>query len=247
MLHSHHLCSFSSASDARKYVAVDGHVMQYSVEPLLDPVTGIWVRPRRRGINQATTFFGFCHKHDAELFRPLETTNFTFEPEQIALLGYRAICHDSYQKDAAIDAMDAARFYVIMHPDIGGFTEKDAAYQIKRLGMLNARKNFARARSVFAEMIAKRNFSDLRFFGLQFDAPPMYWRPRCCCPNGISTVAISSTLAHSMISTRSAFLLGQLMAFLLRYSAGTSRLIMSAARSLTRFARHDPVGWPIGF
>ena len=173
---STHIISAHSVQRAmlEKYVAVDGHVMQYSVEPLLDPVTGIWVRPRRRGINQATTFFGFCHKHDAELFRPLETTNFTFEPEQIALLGYRAICHDSYQKDAAIDAMDAARFYVMMHPDIGGFTEKDAAYQIKRLGMLNARKNFARDRSVFAEMIAKRNFSDLRFFGLQFDAPPMY-------------------------------------------------------------------------
>jgi hypothetical protein len=135
---------------------------------------GISVRPRRRGINQATTFFGFCHKHDAELFRPLETTNFRFEPEQIALLGYRAICHDSYQKDAAIEAMDAARFYVMMHPDIGGFAEKDAVYQIKRLGMLNARKNFARARSVFAEMITKRNFTNLRFFGLEFDAPPMY-------------------------------------------------------------------------
>src|SRR5207248_2893737 len=116
----------------------------------------------------------FCHRHDAELFRPVETTNFSFEPEQIALLGYRVICHDSYQKYAAIAAMDAARSYVMLQPDIGGFAEKDAIYQIQRLGMLNARKNFTRARSVFADMIAKCDFSDLRFFGLQLDAPPMY-------------------------------------------------------------------------
>jgi hypothetical protein len=152
----------------KRYIAVDGHVMQFDVEPLEDPAV------RRRGINQATTFFGFCSKHDSQLFRPVEGTGFAFEPEQIALLGYRAICRDFYGKEGEIAVNDALRFYVMMHPDIGGFAEKDYAYQIKRLAMVNARKNFSRARSVFMEMITKRNFAELRFFGVQFDAPPVY-------------------------------------------------------------------------
>jgi hypothetical protein len=148
--------------------------MRFDVEPTLDPGAGMLIEPRRRGINQATTFFGFCDRHDCELFRPLETKEFEFNPLQVALLGYRAICRDSYGKEAEITAGDAACFYVAMNPDIGGFAEKNYVYQIKRVGMLNARKNFARARAMFGEMIAKHDFVDLRFFGLQLDKAPVY-------------------------------------------------------------------------
>jgi hypothetical protein len=157
-----------------KYIAVENHVLRFEVEPLADPVRGMLVYPKRRGINRATTFFGFCDKHDCELFRPLEAIELAFQPEQIALLGYRAICRDAYGKEAEIAAGDAARFYVMMHPDIPGFPEKNYAYQIKRLAMLNARKNFAKARGVFAKMITKGNSTDLRFFAVQFADPPMY-------------------------------------------------------------------------
>ena len=116
-----------------KYIAVENHVLRFEVEPLADPMRGMLVYPKRRGINRATTFFGFCDKHDCELFRPLEAIEFAFQPEQIALLGYRAICRDAYGKEAEIAAGDAARFYVMMHPDISGFPEKNYAYQIKRL------------------------------------------------------------------------------------------------------------------
>jgi hypothetical protein len=230
-----------------KYIAVDGHVMQYSVELLPDPAMGLWVRPRRRGINQATTFYGFCHKHDSDLFRPLEISNFAFEPEQIALLGYRSICRDAYQKDAAIAAMDSARFYVTMHPEIGDFAEKDRVYQIKRLAMVNARNNFSRARSVFMEMITKRNFGTCASLEYNLTLRRCTWRPQCFCLNGISAVVNFKTLTHSTISTRSAFPLGQLTAFPPWFSAGTSRLIRSAGRSLTRFVRHGPADKPTGF
>jgi hypothetical protein len=148
--------------------------MRFEVEPSDEPGVGMLIEPRRRGINHATTFFGFCDRHDGELFRPLETKEFAFDPQQVALLGYRAICRDSYGKEAEIDSGDAAVNYVAMNPDIGGFWEKNYIYQIKRRAMLNARENFARARAVFAEMITKREFGDLRFFGLQFNDAPVY-------------------------------------------------------------------------
>jgi hypothetical protein len=149
-------------------------VMRFEVEPSVDPGGGMLIEPRQRGINHATTFFGFCDRHDGELFRPLEAKEFSFDPHQVALLGYRAICRDSYGKEAEIASGDAALHYVALNPDIGGFWEKNYGYQIRRLGMLNARKNFSRARAVFADIITKRDFGQLRFFGLQFSNAPMY-------------------------------------------------------------------------
>lgn len=157
-----------------KYIALDGHIMRFNVEPTLEPGQQMQIEARLKGINKATTFFGFCSRHDSELFRPLEASDFAFEPEQIALLGYRAICRDFYGKEAEIAFNDEALFYLATNRDIPGFGEKNFVYRIKRVAMLNARKNYSRARTAFARMVQTRDFADLRYFGLRFDAPPVY-------------------------------------------------------------------------
>lgn len=58
----------------------------------------------RRGWKDASTFSGFCKKHDNDTFAPLETESFTGSPEQCFLIGYRALCHEVYQKDASARA-----------------------------------------------------------------------------------------------------------------------------------------------
>ena len=47
---------------------------------------------------------GFCEKHDSHLFLPIESRPFTGSDEQTLLIGYRPICHEMYQKKAAIEA-----------------------------------------------------------------------------------------------------------------------------------------------
>lgn len=54
------------------------------------------------GYNKASTFTGFCGKHDNEVFSPLEKSKFDGNAEQCFLIGYRAICHELYQKRALI-------------------------------------------------------------------------------------------------------------------------------------------------
>ncbi len=58
--------------------------------------------PKLVGINDASTFAGFCEAHDAELFRPLEVSPFLGTKEQLALLGFRAICRDLMAKRSAL-------------------------------------------------------------------------------------------------------------------------------------------------
>lgn len=64
--------------------------------------TGGRVFPRLIGIREASTFSGFCDRHDAELFKPLEHTGFEATAEQLALLGFRALCRDLMAKRSAL-------------------------------------------------------------------------------------------------------------------------------------------------
>lgn len=50
------------------------------------------------GINNASTFTGFCSKHDSEIFRKIEFDNFTVDQEAAFLYCYRAICRELFWK-----------------------------------------------------------------------------------------------------------------------------------------------------
>jgi hypothetical protein len=58
-------------------------------------------KPRKVGWRDASTFSGFCQRHDGETFRPLEQKVFVGSDEQCFLLAYRAQCHELYQKQAS--------------------------------------------------------------------------------------------------------------------------------------------------
>ena len=59
--------------------------------------------PKLLGINKASTFAGFCSRHDDAIFSPLEKQEFNGTPEQCFLLGYRALALELYKKRAAIN------------------------------------------------------------------------------------------------------------------------------------------------
>ena len=59
---------------------------------------GTALPPQLRGIRNASTFTGFCTKHDNEIFAPLEKAPFTATREQCFLLAYRALARELYLK-----------------------------------------------------------------------------------------------------------------------------------------------------
>ena len=63
-------------------------------------ITGLQVH--RVGWREASTFTGFCAKHDGPTFKPIETAAFVASKEQCFLVGYRALCHEVFQKTAAL-------------------------------------------------------------------------------------------------------------------------------------------------
>lgn len=156
----------------KKFISVSGHVVQIKVSAHVEPV-GMLAKPENVGINNATTFSGFCGKHDTELFRPLECAGFSFTRSQIALLGYRAVCRELYLKEAAIAAADSAWSYCSVNPDIHGFPEKNERHQVMQIAQRNARINLTNAKNCYAEMLS--NDSDLRYYAIEFSEPPVYF------------------------------------------------------------------------
>ena len=90
----------------RELVSTDNHVLTF--HPAFTKPTGS-ILPQRVGWRKASTITGFCGKHDAETFAPLETKPFTGSIEQCFLLGYRALCHEYFAKRAAAAEYPIAR------------------------------------------------------------------------------------------------------------------------------------------
>lgn len=52
----------------------------------------------------ASVFYGFCNFHDTELFKEIEQNEFTRSAENCWASSYRAVCHEHFQKNAAMEA-----------------------------------------------------------------------------------------------------------------------------------------------
>ena len=64
--------------------------------------TGGRISPKLLEIRRASTFTAFCGKHDKELFAPVEDEPFTGSFEQVALLSFRAVAHELWEKTVKV-------------------------------------------------------------------------------------------------------------------------------------------------
>ncbi len=61
------------------------------------------------GINQASTFPGFCQHHDNSMFAPIDDTTFEANEYNSFLLGFRALTKEIYAKERAISLIEKMR------------------------------------------------------------------------------------------------------------------------------------------
>jgi len=87
-------------------VSADNHVLTF--DPLELDVNEL-PKVHRRGWRKASTFTGFCDIHDNALFAELEKSPFVASEKQCFLVGYRAVCHELFQKASAQRAFAVQR------------------------------------------------------------------------------------------------------------------------------------------
>lgn len=82
-------------------IATKGHVLGFTPS-LPERLRDGRFEPRLIGIKDASTFTGFCNRHDSDAFTAVETAPFSGSDEQLFLLSYRALCLELFAKEWAI-------------------------------------------------------------------------------------------------------------------------------------------------
>jgi len=101
--------TLSKSSSLKAIADPSNHVMGVVMNlPSLMRNKGRWV-PEKIGINQASTFTGFCAVHDRVLFSCLENEKFTGTDEQCFALMFRSLSKEIYAKEGGWRSSDFAK------------------------------------------------------------------------------------------------------------------------------------------
>lgn len=153
-----------------KQIARNGHV--YSFKPSLETLRenqGQLV-PELLGINRASTFTGFCTRHDNAIFAPLEKKAFSGTSEQCFLLGYRALSMELYKRRAAIKNLE------IFHDADKGKTPEEqskiqAFTQTYKIGLDAGTEEASQYKSRFDNSLESGDFNTAQGYIIEFEAP----------------------------------------------------------------------------
>jgi hypothetical protein len=125
------------------------------------------------GINNASTFNGFCKYHDDVIFAPLEKESFVASQKQCFLLAYRAFAREYYAKEGAQDLIKLRR-----GADKGKPLEAQFDIQMSNflyeLGNRAAIEDLNHHKKYFDHSLENEDFSSARGVIFTFDeAPPV--------------------------------------------------------------------------
>ncbi len=154
-----------------KAIARNGHVYQGSTDPRVLAQSGGKVIPALIGINNASTFWGFCQIHDCMAFAPLEQKAFGPTDEQAFLLAYRPLVKELYLKKRLIESnemlRDADKGKSLMYQlDLQDFIN---AYNA---GAMSALADLEHHKAIFDNRLLDKDYTGVRYVAIQFDRPP---------------------------------------------------------------------------
>lgn len=90
-------------------IADKGHVLRYAASIPDLQKNGGKLSVDSIGVKEASVFFGFCSRHDRELFSCIENEPFVGRPDQCLSIAYRTISRELYGKDAAAHMRETLR------------------------------------------------------------------------------------------------------------------------------------------
>ena len=154
-------------------IARDGHV--YSLlkhTPMFKESTfDINGGAHKVGLKDASTFRGFCSRHDDQLFSSLEKESFHGSAEQLALLGYRAVCYELLMKEflLAVDnlakEMDKGQPFPVQlyHQEAISIRDSGAGKSIEEL---------EQQKRQYERMFFCKDYSNLAYYVVFFPSTP---------------------------------------------------------------------------
>jgi hypothetical protein len=155
-------------------IAENGHV--YSFNPFNPMISKGKINnevdyPSLIGLNQASTFTGFCGFHDSKTFRKLETEPFESTQEKCFLLSYRAFSFELFKKRAALDSIDIFR-----KADTGLSLDQQRGLQAyvtsAQIAIEHTLDEMEDRKKIFDTSLSNNNYDTLKFLVVNFDRIP---------------------------------------------------------------------------
>ena len=154
-----------------KPLSENGHVYQMSVDVVSLLNSGGVPNPIPIGINNASTFYGFCSHHDQTTFAPLETQEFASSPQQCFLLGFRALIKEIYTKKSSLNSISTLR-----NIDKGISPRRQVFIQqiidTFELGLKSSMSDLEYHRKQYVYCLRKKDYKDIRSVVIHFDTQP---------------------------------------------------------------------------
>jgi len=137
-----------------KIISANNHVCHLDLSPLENRF-----ELKEVGWKQASTFPGYCGRHDSQIFATLEGTPFSGSHEQCVLQAYRNICNELYKKRALIESMELQRNLVDRGYDIDGQINWQLSVNQNILGQTKSLQEIEVLWRKFEEAITETNYS----------------------------------------------------------------------------------------
>lgn len=138
-------------------IADKGHV--YKLSSSMGSLKKNKGRPtfKKYGINKVSTFFGFCQKHDNELFAPIDDSPLIPTDHQALLYAYRSLCRELFVKENAIELVESQ-----LENDIDQRAIEDLLLKLK-LGTSFGLKNLKKHKEVYDNSLRKNSYSETKY------------------------------------------------------------------------------------
>jgi|ERR1700733_2092133 hypothetical protein len=149
-----------------RHIAQAGHIVAVPTSLLsIMKMQRTGFEAKKVGVGEFSTMNCFCASHDKTLFAPIEDATLTFSPQQVALLHYRAIAAEFYQRNSQLESAESELDWESSEP------------QNVRVAWISLWNDKASDEARYAlirtnRVIAARCFEDIDSLIVRFDAPP---------------------------------------------------------------------------
>lgn len=164
-----HSVSASSNLDA---IAENGHVMGFCFPSKAKIAQMGRVTVQEIGVNNASTFSGFCHLHDSQTFAPIDQPIDSINNQHCFLLAYRALCRELYTKTAAfVVNTDVAREADRGKNEQDQFAIQNALF-MRTVGLVSGLRDVHHLKAQFDEYLLNKDFDVISAYVIELDHTP---------------------------------------------------------------------------
>lgn len=157
--------------DLLRKIARDGHVYGFPIDYSAIVSSQGVPRPRLMGIGKASTFTGFCAKHDDQLFGDIEKSPILSTERHACLLAYRALCRELFAKagaeslDSHLGTMDRG----LAVPDQIAFQKQRAEVMT---GLSTGLKEIRERKQRYDQILKGGDYASVKYCVIWLDQPP---------------------------------------------------------------------------